>query len=289
MPALKQMRDSFLLPCLLLAAALACGQQTEVKLWSHGAPGSAPNSPPESMRITPEGEHVITHVQEPTITPYLPRAEIATGAAVIIAPGGGHKEIWIDHEGYHVAEFLSEHGVAAFILKYRLAKETGAKYTVEGTELGDMQRAIRTVRGRSKEWGIDPGRIGVMGFSAGGELAALASTRYDEGMPSAADPLERISSRPDFQALVYPAIPADRRLTAQTPAAFLACGGNDRPDISQGLPEFYLALTRLHVAAELHVYAGVGHGFGVRSSNPAPVSGWTTLFLQWMERQGFLS
>jgi acetyl esterase/lipase len=120
-------------------------------------------------------------VQQPSITPYLPEPDKATGAAVIIAPGGGHSEIWIDHEGYNVAEWLRDHGVAAFVLKYRLAREKNSTFTVEGTELGDMQRAIRMVRSRSKEWGIDPNRVGVMGFSAGGELAALASTRYDEG------------------------------------------------------------------------------------------------------------
>ena len=108
-----------------------------------------------------------------------------------------------------MGEWLSSHGVAAFVLKYRLAKENNSKYTVEGTELADMQRAIRTVRTRSKEWGIDPARIGVMGFSAGGELAALASTRYDAGSSSSEDPVERASSKPDFQALLYPAIPHD--------------------------------------------------------------------------------
>ncbi len=240
------------------------------------------------MRLNPDGEHILSNIQEPSIIPYLPSKADATGAAVIVAPGGGHKELWMDHEGYAVAEWLSSHGVAAFILKYRLAKENNSTYTVEETELGDMQRAIRTVRSRSAEWGIDPARIGVMGFSAGGELAALASTRYDEGSPSSGDPVERASSKPDFQALMYPAIPHDRRLTADTPRAFLACGGNDRPDISQGLAELYLALSRLHVSTELHIYAGVGHGFGVRKTNPAPVSGWTSLFLDWMNAQGLL-
>ena len=207
---------------------------------------------------------------------------------MIVAPGGGHRELWMDHEGYAVAEFLSSHGVAAFVLKYRLAREENSTYTVEGTELDDMHRAIRTVRSRSKEWGVDPTRIGVMGFSAGGELAALASTRYDNGLPSSQDPVERFSAKPDFQALLYPAIPQDPRITAETPPAFLACGANDRADISQGLPLLYLALTRAHVSAELHIYAGVGHGLGVRKTNPAPVSGWTSLFLDWMNQQGLL-
>jgi acetyl esterase/lipase len=266
----------------------ACAQQEPIKLWPKGAPGAEGSVTPETVRLTPDGEHVLSNIQEPSIIPYLPGKAAATGAAVIVAPGGGHSELWMDHEGYAVAEWLSDHGVAAFVLKYRLAKEKNSTYTVEDTELGDMQRAIRTVRSRSTEWGVDPARIGVMGFSAGGELAALASTRYDEGTPSSDDPVERASSKPDFQALLYPAIPHDRKLTADTPRAFLACGGNDRPDISQGLPELYLALTRLHVSAELHIYAGVGHGFGVRKTNPAPVSGWTSLFLEWMNAQGLL-
>ena len=273
---------------MLAAATLASAQHSEVKLWPNGAPGSNPRAVAEAIRITPEGDHVVTHVAEPSITPYLPAPGTATGAAVIVAPGGGHSEIWIDHEGYVVAEWLSKHGVAAFVLKYRLAREKDSRYTVEGTELADMQRAIRVVRSRGAEWGVDPERIGVMGFSAGGELAELASTRGDPGIESASDPIERFGSKPAFQALLYPAIPKEPRLTPNTPRAFLACGGNDRPDISQGLPEFYLALTRLHVSSELHIYAGVGHGFGLRKSNPEPVASWPMLFLQWLNAQGLL-
>jgi acetyl esterase/lipase len=274
----------FICSCFGFAGA----QQEPIKLWPKGAPGVEGSVTPETVRLNADGEHIVSNIQEPSIIPYIPPKAAATGAAIIVAPGGGHSELWMDHEGYAVAEWLSDHGVAAFVLKYRLAKQKDSTYTVEDTELGDMQRAIRTVRSRSTEWGVDPARIGVMGFSAGGELAALASTRYDEGTPSSDDPVERASSKPDFQALLYPAIPHDRKLTADTPPAFLACGGNDRPDISQGLPELYLALTRLHVSAELHIYAGVGHGFGVRKTNPAPVSGWTSLFLEWMNAQGLL-
>src|SRR5271168_71846 len=154
-----------LLFCLTLVMSDYCAsaQPASIGLWPNGAPGSEGNSTLEKVRLSPEGEHIISNVQEPSITPYLPGPDVATGAAIIIAPGGGHSEIWIDHEGYAVAEWLSSHGVAAFVLKYRLAREKGSKYTIEGTELGDMQRAIRLVRSRSTEWGIDPRRVGVMG------------------------------------------------------------------------------------------------------------------------------
>jgi len=269
---------------ICFSGCLSFAQQPSVILWPEEV-----QRVPENVRTTPEGDHVVSNIQTPSITPYLPQPENATGAAVIIAPGGGHSELWIGHEGYAVAEWLSSHGTAGFVLKYRLAREKNSKYTVEETELADMKRAVRVVRSRSKEWGINPEHIGVIGFSAGGELAAIASTRYDEGSASANDPLEHFSSKPNFQALIYPALPKDRRLTAETPPAFLACGDNDRPDISQGLPEYYLALTRLHVAAELHIYAGIGHGFGIRKTNRPPVSDWPTLFFQWMDTQGFLN
>jgi dienelactone hydrolase len=272
----------------LAACAQYSGNHEVIKLWPKGAPGLQADARLETVRISPEGDHVITHVAEPSLTLYLPSPQTATGAAVIIAPGGGHSELWIDHEGFRVAEFLSSHGVAAFVLRYRLAREKGSSYTVEGTELEDMQRAIRVVRSRSGDWKIDSARIGVMGFSAGGELAELASTRYDAGHPDAEDLVEHVSSKPDFQALLYPAIPKEPRLTAQTPKTFLACGAMDRVDISQGLAEFYLALARLHVSAELHIYAGIGHGFGIRKSNTKPVADWPELFLEWMGVQGLL-
>jgi endo-1,4-beta-xylanase len=127
-----------------------------------------------------------------------------------------------------------------------------------------------------------------MGFSAGGELAALAATRYDAGVPGAGDAVERESSKPSFQALLYPAIPRDMKLSKETPPAFLVCGENDRLDISQGLPELYLALKKAGSSAELHVYAGVGHGFGLRDTTKGPVAAWPSRFHDWLEARGFL-
>ncbi len=273
---------------LVLATGSAVAENQAVLLWPNGAPGSEGKTAEESVRVNENGEHIVSSIHRPSITLFLPAKEKATGAAVIIAPGGGHRELWMDHEGYNVAKWLGEHGVAAFVLKYRLAREDGSTYSVEGTELADLQRAIRLVHSRAQEWGLDRDRIGVMGFSAGGELAAMASTRYDAGTERAADPIERESSKPAFQALLYPAIPHGMNLSKQTPPAFLACGEDDRADIAQGLPELYLSLKRAGASAELHVFARTGHGFGLRAGNRPPVSDWPELFREWLDIEGFL-
>jgi acetyl esterase/lipase len=233
---------------------------------------------------------VVASVHHPSLTVYLPSKEKATGAGVVILPGGGHRELWMDHEGYRIAEWLSDHGVAGSIVKYRLAAEPGSTYRVERESLSDVQRAIRMVRSRADEWKVDPQRVGIIGFSAGGNLAAMAATRYDSASPGTADVIDRESSKAAFQALIYPGIPADenQRISKETPPTFLLCGEDDRPDISQGVPELYVALKRVGVSAELHVFAGVGHGFGLRETTRGPVAGWMDLFYGWLGKQEFL-
>ncbi len=274
---------------LLPLAVRGDGMRAEILLWPNGAPGSEGNTNDETVRIAqPSGDHVITSVNKPSITPFLPAPDQATGAAVIIAPGGGHAELWIDHEGYNVARRLNEAGIAAFVLKYRLARATNSTYTVDGDELPDMQRAIRLVRSRAQEWGVDPHRLGVMGFSAGGEVAFLAAMHFDDGAPDAPDAIDRQSSRPDFQALIYPGNSRRIEPATNSPPAFLACGGNDRTDISQGLAAVYLKFKQVGVPAELHIYSGVGHGFGLRPTNTGPVSKWPDRFVEWLDQGGFL-
>ena len=275
---------------LFTSIAAWAAEPQVIQLWPNGAPGSEGKTAPEAVRISPEGEHIVSSVHHPSLTVYLPSKEKATGAGVVIIPGGGHRELWMDHEGYRIAQWLSDHGVAGFIVKYRLAAEPGSPYKVERESLADVQRAIRTVRSRAAEWNIDPQRIGVIGFSAGGQLAALAATRFDSGNTGAADPIDRENSKPAFQALIYPGLPADenQRLSKETPPAFLLCGEDDRPDIAQGLPELYIALRRTGVSAELHIFAGVGHGFGLRDALKGPVAGWLDLFYGWMGKQGLL-
>jgi endo-1,4-beta-xylanase len=269
-----------LLPWLAAAAA----DPQIVRLWPNGAPGSEGKAAEEAVRTTPAGERVVSNVHNPSLTVYLPAAG-ATGKAVVIAPGGGHRELWTDHEGHNVARWLSEHGVAAFVLKYRLAREKDSTYSIEKHSLADTLRAIRLVRSRAAEWRIDATRVGVMGFSAGGELAALAATRYADAVGEAADAVDRENAKPAFQALIYPAIPRDMVLSRDTPPAFLVCGENDRQNISQGLPELYLALKRAGASAELHVYAGAGHGFGVRPASRGAAASWLERFHEWLARQ----
>jgi acetyl esterase/lipase len=274
---------------LLLATAVghAASKSQTMVLWPGGAPGSEGRSTEaERVRVNERGEHIVSNVHAPSLTGFFPAPKNATRTSVIVLPGGGHSELWMDHEGYRVAAFLADHGIAAFVLKYRLAREPGSTYTVEGQELADVQRAIRLVRSRSLQWRLDPQRIGVLGFSAGGELAALSATRTDGGAPAASDPIESLSSRPDFQALLYPAIPQDMKISPQTPPAFLLCGAEDKPAISQGLAQLYVALRRAGVRAELHIYDGVGHGFGMRPGDTGAAAEWPQRFLEWLQQEG---
>ena len=255
-----------------------------VLLWPGGAPGSEGKSGEEKVRAQ-ETDQIVSGVHRPSITVFLPSNATATGAAVIVAPGGSYRELWITHEGYRVAAWLSQHGVATFVLKYRLPREAGSTYTIEGTALSDMQRAIRTVRAHAAEWGVDPQRVGVMGFSAGAHLAGLAAAHFDAVYP-AADDVDRQSAKPAFQALIYPP-KLDVAYSKDTPQAFLACGGDDQ--VAVDIPNLYQALKTAGVPVELHIYAGVGHGFGMHANNSPRVAGWIERFRDWMSDRGLLT
>lgn len=255
-----------------------------IELWPNGAPGSEGKTDPEKV----DERGFVYSVHRPSLTVYLPAPEKATGAAVLVIPGGGHSVLAIQHEGYNVGAWLSEHGVAAFVLKHRLAREKGSTYKIEVESLQDTERAMRLIRSRAKEWGIDATRLGAMGFSAGGELVRRIGTGTGDGAADAADPIDRLNAKAAFQALIYPGKSADIIPDKESAPAFLACGFKDRQDISEGLAEVYLRFKRAGVPAELHVFSEIGHGFGLRPNTPPPAGDWPLRFMEWMNARGFL-
>jgi acetyl esterase/lipase len=236
----------------------------------------------ETVRVTEQGEHVVSNVHRASLAVYLPEKDRASGTAVIVIPGGGYRELWLDHEGNNVARFLNERGIAAFVLKYRLPRAPGSRYTILGDSLGDLLRAVRLVRSRAGEWSLDPRRIGVLGFSAGGNLAGLGVMNSDAGVADAALAIDRTSSRPDFAALIYPGTFDELRLEADDPPLFMLCGSDDRPEVVAGVTRVYLAARELGIPAELHLYDRVGHGFGLRASNTGPITAWPRQFVDWL-------
>ncbi|PWU00751.1 MAG: alpha/beta hydrolase [Terriglobia bacterium] len=248
----------------------------------------------------------------PFLTYYPPApAGRATGTAVIIAPGGGYQSLAVTHEGVQEANWFNAMGIAAFVLQYRL----GPRYH-HPVELGDAQRAIRLVRARAKEWNLATDRIGMMGFSAGGHLAATAATHFDAGKRDAQDPIERPGSRPDFLILCYPVISFDStithagskrnllgespdpklvedlsnelRVTAQTPPTFIFHTTNDPAVPVENSVAFYRALNRFKVPAEMHLFENGPHGVGMALSDPA-LSIWPTLLSNWLRARGLLT
>jgi len=234
----------------------------------------------ETVSIKEAGDHVVSNVHRPSITVYLPAKH--TGVSVIVVPGGGHRELWTDHEGHNIARFLNERGIAAFVLFYRLARAPNSTYSIDGDALNDLKRAIRTVRSHA-DWAADTKKIGAMGFSAGGQLVALASTRADAGDAAARDPIDRASAKLDFASLVYPGTWPDLKIDATTPPMWLLCGSDDRPQVISGITDIYLKLREAKVPAELHLYDGVPHGFGLRASNSGPVANWPQQFVDWLQ------
>lgn len=278
---------SHLAALLFLTGPLLAEAPKEILLWPDGAPGSEGKTAPELVTTDAGGEQRVNQVHKPSLTPYLPAPGKANGAAVIIAPGGGHSVLCITHEGTNPARWLADHGTAAFVLKYRLAKEPESTYTVDDHAVADMSRAIRYVRSHAAEFGVNPSSVGVMGFSAGGEVCAIASMRFDSGRAEAPDPLDKTGSRPDFQALIYPGRSQRVEPAKNSPPAFLAASANDREDISEGLLPVYLKFKHAGVPVELHLYSSGGHGFGVRAGKSAPVNAWIERFDEWLRDRKF--
>jgi len=283
-----------LVPALLFSLALplsaADEKHSEIPLWTGGAPGfEIRKDEKEIHHVQKSGEYKVTNVHNPTLTVFLPPKDKATGAAVVIAPGGGHRELWVLHEGENVARWLNEHGIAAFVLKYRLGRDKGSPYKIEEHALQDGQRAIRLVRSKATEWDIDPSRVGIMGFSAGGEVAAMVSAHAGTGNADAPDPVDRLSAHPAFTALVSsgPLGIRDATVTKDMPTTFILVGDNDIA--ANWLVSHYQALRKAKVSAELHVYAKTPHGFGLRPNKKGlPVETWPERFEEFLRAEGML-
>lgn len=267
--------------------------------------------PPKKELLWPKGAPGAVGMEagdKPTLTHYPAPADKASGAAVIVFPGGGYQHLAVGHEGKDIAEWLNSKGVTAFVLEYRLAP----RYR-HPAPLQDAQRAIRTVRANAKDHGVDPKRIGIWGFSAGGHLASTAATHFDDGKPDAEDPIERVSCRPDFAILAYPVItlkppiahmgsrhnllgkdpPEDllnslcneTQVTARTPPTFLFHTNEDGGVVPENSILFYMALRKAKVPAELHIYEKGPHGVGLATKNDV-LTTWKERLADWLVTRG---
>lgn len=272
---------------LLFAASVAQAQTApvQVPLWPNGAPGS------EARRGEPERveNSYIHNVHNPSLTVFRADPAHANGAAVIVAPGGGHRMlVWIN-EGVSAAQALNRMGVTVFVLKYRLAREPGSPYSIEGDAARDAARAVRWVRAHAKHYGVDPRRIGLMGFSAGGELVSLVADNPPPLVRGTPDSVDRESARPDFQILIYPGplgIPGSAVQGA--PPAFMAAGTLDQccaePTIT-----LYRQLRGVRVSAELHLFADTDHGFDMASETQRlSIQHWPDRLHDWLSDSGWL-
>jgi acetyl esterase/lipase len=248
---------------------------------------------------------------KPSMLVYLTPAAAANGAAVVVCPGGGYGSLAIEQEGQPAAQWLNQRGVSAFVLQYRIAP----RYHYPAPML-DVQRAIRTVRSQAAAYKIDPARIGIWGFSAGGHLASWAATHFDDGQPKAVNPIERVSCRPDFAILTYPVIvfgkpythlgsmmnllgdrvnhpqlveelSTEKHVTQKTPPCFLIHTSSDTHVPAENSIDFYLALRQAGVPAELHIYEQGGHAFGLGGTDPV-LSTWPDRLAAWMGKRGLL-
>lgn len=285
-PLLRTAIAATIAVCVVFTSfAFADEAPQRIPLWKDGAPGS------EDRMHEPEvvtGTNV-SNVHHPSITPYLPSKEASTGTAILIAPGGGHSKLCLGHEGDSLAKWFAERGVAAFVMRYRLCREPNSDYTLEGHAMDDTRRAIRMIRSNSKEWNLDPNRIGILGFSAGGELAAYSAMHPQSGNPDSSDPIERVSSRPDFQGLIYPGKSDTFTVSEGMPPAFIAFGFHDREDIAFGMAKVYLKYKEANVPCEMHVYSEAGHGFGFRENNNTAAGRWPERMLEWLTDRDLLT
>lgn len=273
---------AILIPGLLLAQN--AGQV--VPLWADGAPGF------EARKGEPEqaASYWVKNIHNPSLTVFLPPKEKANGTAVLICPGGGHRELVFNAEGVEPARFFNELGVAAFVLKYRLARETNSPYDLKIHPEQDARRAMRVIRSRAAEWSVNPARIGAVGFSAGGEVVSLVAYTDGNGDAASTDPVDRQNSRPDFQVMIYPGpLGIPEVVPTNAPPAFLLVANDDR-GASGNILRLLERYRSARVPVEAHIYAKGGHGFNMGNrSKLATIQGWPKRLSEWMADSGYLS
>lgn len=279
---------SFVLGVLfaLFCNGLCAAEPAVIHLWEKGAPGF------ESRRDEPEQarDYWVKNIHNPSLTVFPAPPEKANGGAMLIIPGGGHRELVFNAEGVEPAKYLNELGLTCFVLKHRLARETNSPYSLAIHPRQDVQRAMRLIRSRAGEWRLDTNRIGVLGFSAGGEVAALLVYSPTAGDPGAADPIDRMNCRADFQISIYPGplgIPAGA-IPADAPPAFFLVANDDTSHVGPVLAQLekYRAAK---IPVEVHLYARGGHGFNLGGrSKLASIHGWPERLSDWLKDNDFL-
>jgi acetyl esterase/lipase len=285
------------LPLVLIVAAVlsSAAEPTPIHLWPHGAPGEAASLGPEKDTTKPSDKPVagrpvirLGDVSDPTITVYRASKPADTHSVVIVFPGGGYQILAMNIEGTEICQWLNVHGITAVLLKYRVPRRKGLP--PYEAPLQDAQRAVSIVRSHAGEWKIAPERIGVMGFSAGGNLAALTSTRFNQRAYANVDAADNASSRPDFAVLIYPAyltkpegsstIAPELTISHEVPPTFIVQTEDDPVHVENSLA-YYLALKNAHVPAEMHLFSSGGHGYGMRATG-APVNRWPDELKAWL-------
>ncbi len=273
-------------PLIVTLAALAAGmlslhgqEPQAIRLWPKGVPGFEDRLNAQEKAQ----DYWVRNIDNPSITVFLPPKEKANGSAVLICPGGGFRELVFNAEGADPAHFLNNLGVAAFALKYRLPRETNSPYTLPKHPREDAQRAMRLIRSRAEEWNLDTNRIGTLGFSAGGEVVALLVYSPTAGDPNAADPIDRVDCRTDFQMVIYPGplgVPA--QIPTNAPPAFFLVAGDDLSHVGPVVAQLdgYRKARRPY---EVHIYAQGGHGFNLGNrSTLASIHDWPQRMADWM-------
>jgi acetyl esterase/lipase len=273
------------LSVLLAAVILRAEEPVVVPLWTNGAPGF------EQLRNEPEvvANGRVRNVNNPSLTIFLPPKDKANGAAVLICPGGGFRELSFNGEGIEPARYFTNLGVAAFVLKYRLPRETNSPYSLQVQPRQDGQRAMRLIRSRAEEWNLDTNRIGILGFSAGGEVESFVVYSPPEGDSSAPDPIDRLDSLANFQMVIYPGpLGIPEKVRANAPPAFFLIANDDTSHMGAVLS----LVDKYHQAGgsiEVHIYAHGGHGFGLGAhSKLASIKSWPQRMTDWLADNNIL-